>query len=130
MCKLLIAIIVALCSLPVSADDLYEYGSSSELRSVKKYYIDAGEDLDLRNILAERLSSVGIKVVEQPEDADHWIIFRWSGSFCARTISIKRQDTRPRLLLTYRGVDSDLDDLPKDAGKAIAKRLREVNGSN
>jgi hypothetical protein len=126
--KILIAIL-AVWSLSTSADELYEYGSSTELKGVQKYYVDAGEDLDLRNIISERLSSAGVTVVERPEDAEHWLIFRWSGSFWTRTIVIKRVGDRNRLLMTYRGLEADLDDLASDAGKAIAKRLREINGT-
>lgn len=130
MCRILVAIIFALCSLPLSANDIYDYGSSAELKGIKKYYVAPGEDLDLRNILADRLSSAGVTVVERPEAADHWIVFRSSGSFWTRTIVVKRGGLRPRLLMTYRGIEADLDHLASDAGKAIAKRLREINGSN
>jgi hypothetical protein len=124
-----LVVVVVMCSLPAAGDDLYEYGSSAELKGVSKYYIDAADDLDLRNILAERLAASGVTIVERPEDAEHWVIFRWSGSFWTRTIVIKRVGARHRLLMTYRGVEADLDDLASDAGKAIAKRLREIHAA-
>ena len=56
----------------VRAADLFDYGSVEELKGVKRFYIDAGSDLDLRNIIKSRLEQLeGVKVVDRPEEAEH-----------------------------------------------------------
>lgn len=134
MGRSLVIAILSICAFGVAVSaELYDYGSPDELRGIRKYYVDAGEDLDLRNIIAERFRTADVDVVDRPEDAEHWVVFRWSGSgqsFWTRTIIIRRDGNRQRLLMTYRGAEQDLDDLAGDAGKALAKRLREINGTN
>lgn len=114
-----------------TAADLFDYGSPQELKGVTRFYVDAGDDLDLRDIIKSRLEQLqGVKVVNRPEEAEHWVIFRWSGSHpsWARTIVVTGGATqRPRLLFTDRSSESDLVDVADDGGKAVAKAYRRVN---
>lgn len=124
---LLMSLVLAVAS---DAADLYDYGSVEELKGVKSFYVDAGSDLDLRNIIKSRLEQLeGVKVVDRPEDAAHWVVFRSSDGHWARTIVITGGATsRPRLLFTDRSSESEITEVADDGGKAVAKAYRRVNG--
>ena len=128
----LICTVFAVNSATAFAADLFEYGSVQELKGVTKFYVDSGNDLDLRDIIKSRLEQVeGVKIVDRPEDAEHWVIFTWlSGPspYRARTIVVTGITAKhPRLLFTDRSSESDLTDVADDGGKAVAKALRRAN---
>lgn len=113
------------------ASDAIDYGSVEELKGVTKVYVDAGRDLDLRNVFKQVLEkTTGLTVVERPEDAEHWIMFQWTDSrpFWARTVIVRNTDGRRRLLFTHRGSEAQLNELAEDSAKAVAKIYQKVNG--
>jgi hypothetical protein len=113
----------------VAAEDPPEYGNVAELKGVKRFYVDAGPDVDLRDIIKRRLEELpNIKVTDASTSADVWIVFRWygDGPFWARTVVVKAGLGR-RLLFTSRNKEAELDDLADDAAKAVAKAYRQAN---
>jgi hypothetical protein len=124
--------LLLLATVLIQGDDHFEYGSVEELKGVKLVYVDTGNDIDLRNVMKRVLEETKmLKVVEKPDDAKHWVIFRWWGDdpYRCRTIVVTNGTTsNPRLLFTQRGREAELDDLAADAAKALSKAYRRVNG--
>ena len=78
--KFLMFLLAALVATAGAAqqDATLEYGSIEEFRGVKRVFVDAREDLDLRNIIKVILEkNLDLTVVERPEDAEHVIVFTW-----------------------------------------------------
>lgn len=129
----IVLLVVVFTTSAATAADLFEYGSIQDLKGVKKFYVDAGDDLDLRDIIKSRLEQLqGVKVVDRPEEAEHWVVFRWwlagPDTYRARTIVITGGATqRRRLLFTDRSSESEPTDVADDGGKAVAKAYRRVN---
>jgi hypothetical protein len=113
------------------AQQVIEYGAIEELTSVDRYFVDAGEDLDLRNVIRDVIQKNSrASVVERPEEADHVIVFRyddagdvWRGQ---AIIAKNLQPGRIRILANYRGREADRDDLASDFAKWFIKTLREL----
>ena len=116
------------------AQDRYAYGGPEELRGVTRVYVDTAADLDLRNVFKKILEQErNLTVVDQPEEATHWVIFRWFGPspYWARTIIVTNVTApMPRLLFSVRNSEAELDDLTRDAAKAVAKAYRNANTTN
>jgi hypothetical protein len=65
--------VTCLCALSAFAQKLtVEYGNPSELRGVKKVFVDTGTDIELRNRIAEEIKKrlPDLVIVSAPEDAD------------------------------------------------------------
>lgn len=127
-----LVVVIALMSTGLATyGDTIEYGDLSEVRNVERYYVDAGEYLDLRNIIKAVLEkNLPIVVVDKPEDADHSIIFRWvdSGSVwrCHAVVARRLGPDRIRVLSNYRATEAELDDLADEYAKWLVKRLKEA----
>ena len=72
---LIISCVLLTCvlALPVLAQNpTVEYGHPSELRGVKKVFVDAGTDIELRNHILEEIQKrlPDLTIVSAPEDAD------------------------------------------------------------
>jgi hypothetical protein len=129
--KLLQLVLAIMIATPIVAqqESTFEYGSIEELRGVKKIFIDAREDLDLRDIIKTILEkNLDVAVVERPEDADHVIFFTWwdaGPTWRARAVVAKRiQPDRFRILSNYRGKEAELNDMADEYAKWLVKQLR------
>lgn len=114
-----------------AAQQVIEYGAFEELRSVDRYFVDAGEDLDLRNVIRDVIEKNSqVRVVDRPEDADHVIVFRHGDAgdvWRSHAVVAKNlQPARIRILANYRGREADRDDLASDFARWFVKRLREL----
>lgn len=110
-------------------DATFEYGTIEEFRGVKKVFVDAREDLDLRNIVKTILEkNLDLTVVERAEDADHVIFFTWwdAGSIWrARAVVAKRiGPDRLRILSNYRGKEEELNDMADEYAKWLVKQVK------
>jgi hypothetical protein len=109
----------------------YEYGRIEELRGVDRFFVDAAEDLDLRNIIRDILEKqLDVTIVERPEDADHVISFRWvdaGGKWRGYAVVAKRlSGSRLRVLSNYRGSETELNDLADEYAKWLVKQVKRV----
>jgi hypothetical protein len=109
----------------------YEYGRIEELRGVDRFFVDAAEDLDLRNIIRDILEKeLEVAVVERSEDADHVISFRWvdaGNQWRGYVVVAKRlSSSRLRVLSNYRGSETELNDLADEYAKWLVKQVKRA----
>jgi len=127
------AFIIASClfvsHMVAAQDGRIEYGRVEELKDVKTFFIDAGEDLDLRNIIRDILvRELGVTIADRPEDSEHVIVFRWSDSgpvWRAQAIVAKRVGPdRLRVLSNHRSSETELNDLADEYAKWLVKQMK------
>ena len=128
--SLLLIVLTVFCH-AAAAEPVIEYGKLEELSSIDRYFVDAGEDLDLRNIIREVIEkNLQVHVVDRPEDADHIIVFRYSDAGdvwqCQAVVAKTLSPGRVRILANYRGREADRDDLAGDFARWFVKKLREL----
>jgi hypothetical protein len=127
------AVVVLLVVVANAQEPTLEYGDASELRGITTFFVDAGEDLDLRNIIREVLTKqLKLTIVEKSEGADHVVVFRWhscgNNHVCGRAFVAKRVGSeRLRILSNYRASEMDVDDLATEYAKWLVKQLRTVS---
>lgn len=114
-------------------DQSIEYGRFEELRGVQKIFVDAGEDIALRNIIKDILErELHLQVVERPEDAEHTMIFKWSSGgsllFGSAIVAKRISTERLRVISSYRASEAELDDLTVEYAKWFVKRFRLLSG--
>jgi hypothetical protein len=112
-------------------DTSFEYGSIEELRTVKMIFVDAREDLDLRNIIKTILEkNLDMAVVDRPEDAEYVVFFTWwdgGSTGRAKAVVAKRLNAeRFRILSNYRGREEELNDMADEYAKWLVKQIKRV----
>src|SRR2546430_13695542 len=67
-----LALIVLLAPLCLAQNDSYAYGQPSDLKGLKKIYIDAGPDTKSRDSIIKNLekSKLGFEIVDDQKDAE------------------------------------------------------------
>ena len=120
-----------LATASIAAD--YEYGSLDELKGVSRVYIDAGNAVDLRNIMAtvikKRLPS--IEVLTSADGADLALIFDYKQlgrkAFIGELLAVKSSGERLRLVAKYRHDEEELNDLADEIIKQFVKDYKRKN---
>jgi hypothetical protein len=129
-----LVVVLLLGKTVVAQEAILEYGRIEELKGVTKFFVDAGEDLDLRNIIRDNLEKqLQVTVVDRPEEAQHIIFFRWAdGGDAWRGTGVVAKRVSPdrlRILSNYRGKEAERDDLASDYAKWLIKQLRRLPAS-
>jgi S1-C subfamily serine protease len=130
-----------------NTSDDYEYGKLSELKGIKKIFIDTGGETAYRERLIKEIekAKLNIEVLSSPDNAECFILFRntminepwFSGSSAIVEKSLGKamivipgnNQKKPRLLLKFTETkDSYFEDKPIDKfAKLFVKAYREAN---
>lgn len=123
--------VILLASVSNAAD--YEYGSPDELKGVKRLYIDAGDAIDLRNIMAAVVQKrlPGVEVLSSSENAELALVFEYKQlgrkAFTGQLLAVKFVGDKLRLISKYRHDEEELNDLADEIIKQFVKEFRRKN---